>query len=95
MECPEGLYPCKVLAIIPQQYNHFLEETEVVVLPALKPLPGGDSILFCEWIMAKEYEHITVSSVHSSPFVLEIGKGKVSIAVLYAEWASQFTDTSY
>ncbi|MCK7490861.1 MAG: hypothetical protein MZW92_03015 [Comamonadaceae bacterium] len=93
--CPAGLYPCKVLAIIPQQHNDFLEETELIVLPALKPSPGGDSVLFKEWIMAKDYQHINVSSVHSSPFVLEIGKGKVSVAVPYAEWPSQFTDTSY
>ena len=93
--CPAGPYPCKLLAIIPQQHNEFLEETELIVLPALKPSRGGDSVLFKEWIMAKNYVNINVSSVLSSPFVLEIGKGKVSVAVPYAEWPSQFTDTSY
>ena len=94
-ECPAGLYPCKLLAVVPQQLNDFLEETELIVLPCLMPSPEGDSVLFHEWIMAKEYEHIGVSSLDSSPFVLEIGGGKVSIAVPYCEWEEQFVDTSY
>ena len=88
--CPAGPYPCKLLAIIPQQHNEFLEETELIVLPALKPSRGGDSVLFKEWIMAKNYVNINVSSVLSSPFVLEIGKCKVSVAVPYAEWPLQY-----
>jgi hypothetical protein len=31
-----GLYPCKVLAIVPKELNDFLEETEIVVQCALQ-----------------------------------------------------------
>jgi len=92
--CPTGLYPCKVLAVVPCEMNDWLEETELVVHPALKRSPGGDSVLFCEWIMANNYECIPISSVHSSPFVLEIGEGKISVAIPHDDWAGMFTDTS-
>ncbi len=93
-KCPAGMYPCKVLAVVPHQMNEWLKETELVVHPALKRSPGGDSALFCEWIMAKEYEHIPISSVHSSPFVLEIGNGKILVAIPHEDWAGMFTETS-
>jgi len=93
-KCPAGVYPCKVLAVVPCLINDWLKETELVVHPALKRNPAGDSVLFREWTMAKDYERVPISSVHSSPFVLEIGNGKISVAIPHEDWAGAFTDTT-
>ena len=45
--------------------------------------------------MSQGYECISVSSVNSSAFVLEIGDGKISVAVPYSEWPGLFTDATY
>jgi hypothetical protein len=45
--------------------------------------------------MSQGLECISVSSIDSSTFVLEIGDGKKSVAVPYSEWPGLFTDATY
>jgi hypothetical protein len=94
-EYAAGLYPCKVVAIVPFQVNDFLEETELVVQCALDRAPEKDSVLFKEWTLSDSYECVPTSSVDSLAFVLNIGNNKISVAIPYSEWPQEFTDTSY
>jgi hypothetical protein len=89
---PNGNYPCKVLAIIPKQYNTFMEETSILVQSALVHTEN-DSVLFTEWELMEGYIVVPIDSIHESVFVLEIGNNKISVALPYSEWPSCFTDT--
>jgi hypothetical protein len=91
---PEGNYPCKVMAIVPKQYNAFLVETEVIVQSA-QSRTNNDSVLFVEWELMVGYHVVPVSSIGESLFVLELGSNKIAVALSYSEWPSCFTDTSY
>jgi hypothetical protein len=62
---------------------------------ALQQHHEGDSVLFKEWTMSQGFECISVSSIDSSAFVLEIGDGKISVAVPYSKWPGLFTDAMY
>jgi hypothetical protein len=90
---PEDNYPCKVMAIVPNQYNAFLEETEVIVQSA-QSRTDSDSVLFVEWELMEGCHVVPVSSIGQSLFVLELGSNKIAVALSYSEWPSCFTDTS-
>jgi hypothetical protein len=83
-----------VLAILPQQHNSFLGETEVVVKCA-QSKTKKDSVLFHEWTLMDEYYIVSVSSIVGNIFVLELGMNKISVALSYSDWPSCFTDTKY
>jgi len=89
---PNGNYPCKVLAIIPKQYNTFIEETSILVQSALARTEN-DSVLFTEWELMDGYIVVPIDSIHESVFVLELGHNKISVALPYSEWPSCFTHT--
>jgi hypothetical protein len=92
---PEDNYPCKVMAIIPNQHNAFLNETAVIVQSA-QAWMGNDSVLFVEWELMVGYHIVAVSSIVESLFVLELGRSnRIAVALSYSEWPSCFTDTSY
>jgi hypothetical protein len=82
------------MAIVPNQYNAFLEETEVIVQSA-QSRTNNDSVLFVEWELMEGYHVVPVSSIGQSLFVLELGGNKIAVALSYSEWPSCFTDTSY
>ena len=92
---PTGLYPCKVVVVVPHEKNDFLNEMQLVVQCSTQHSEEGDSVLFKEWKMSEVYECISASSVNSSLFVLEVGEGKIPAAVPYSEWPGLFMDTSY
>ena len=90
---PDDNYPCKVLAIIPKQHNTFLDETLLVVQSA-QSRTFRDSKLFTEWSLMDGYHIVSVGSVKESLFVLELGIGKIAVALPYSEWPSRFTKTN-
>jgi hypothetical protein len=94
MAFPEGIYPCKVMAIVPKQRNAFLEETAVVVRSA-QARTGNDSVLFSEWQLCDGYHIVQLSSILESIFVLELASDRIAVALSYSEWPSCFTDTCY
>jgi hypothetical protein len=91
---PEGNYPCKVMTILPQQKNDFLEETLVVVHSSHSRTRQG-SVLFTQWTLMDGYIVVPISSIVESVFVLELGGNKIAVATPYYEWPSKFTNTSY
>ena len=90
---PEGKYPCKVFAIVPKQYNSFLEETHILVKSALAHT-HKDSVLFHEWTLMDHYLLVPIDSLDKSLFVLELGNNKIAVARQYSEWPREFTDTT-
>jgi hypothetical protein len=90
---PGGLYPCKVLAIVPKQFNPCLDETHILVKSALAPTQN-DSVLFTEWKLLDGYLFVPIDSIEESIFVLELSHDKIAVALHYSEWPSQFTDTT-
>jgi hypothetical protein len=94
MAFPEGIYPCKVMAIVPKQRNAFLEETALVVRSA-QARTGNDSVLFSEWQLCDGYHIVQLSSIFGSIFVLELASDRIAVALSYSEWPSCFTDTCY
>ena len=91
---PEGNYPCKVMTILPQQRNEFLEETLVVVQSSHSRTRKG-SVLFTQWSLMDGYIVVPISSIVETVFVLELGGNKIAVALPYSEWPSMFTNTSY
>jgi hypothetical protein len=91
---PNDKYPCKVLAIMPKQYNSFVEETSILVQSALGRTQN-DSALFTEWELMEGYIVVPIDSIHESVFVLELGNNKIAVALPYSEWPSCFTDSMY
>jgi hypothetical protein len=89
---PNGNYPCKVLAIIPKQYNPFIEETSILVQSALARTEN-DSVLFTKWELMEGYIVVPIDSIYESVFVLELGYNKISVALPYSQWPSCFTVT--
>jgi hypothetical protein len=90
---PKGNYPCKVLAILPQQHNSFLPETEVIVQCAGSQTKK-DSVLFEEWTVMDGYYIVSVTAILESLFVLELGSNKIAVALSFSKWPSCFTDTT-
>jgi hypothetical protein len=82
------------MAIVPKEYNAFLEETEVIVQSA-QSRTNNDSVLFVEWELMAGYHVVAVSSIVESLFVLELGSNRIAVALSYSEWPTCFTDTSY
>jgi hypothetical protein len=82
------------MAIVPKQYNAFLEETEVIVQSA-QSRTNNDSVLFVEWELMEGYHVVPLSSIGQSLFALELGSNKIAVALSYSEWPCCFTDTSY
>ena len=74
------------MAILPQQQNEFLEETEIIVQSAQAHTPGNDSILFVEWELMDGYYVVSPSSIVESLFVLEIEENRIAVALSYSEW---------
>ena len=87
-----GLYPCKVLAVVTTEKNKFLAQTELVVLSASAHDEKQDSVLFEAWTLMEEYLCVPVESIHSSVFVLERGKGRISCCLDPSQWPSKFTN---
>jgi hypothetical protein len=92
-EVPRGMYPCKVLAIVPKQFNSFLDETNILVKSALVRT-RKDSALFTEWKLMDDYLFVPIDSLEQSAFVLVLSDDKIAVALQYSEWASKFTDTT-
>jgi hypothetical protein len=90
---PGGMYPCKVLAIVPKQFNPFLNETHILVKRALARTQN-DSVLFTEWKLMDDYLFVPIDSIDQSVFVMELSHDKIAVALQYSEWPSQFTDTT-
>jgi hypothetical protein len=90
---PKGEYPCKVLAVLPQQKNSFLRETELIVKCAGSKTKKG-SVLFEEWTLVDGYFSVSVTAILKSIFVLEMPGNKIAVACSYSEWPSFFTETS-
>ena len=90
---PEGKYPCKVFAIVPKQYNSFLEETHILVKSGLART-HKDSVLFREWTLMDHYLLVPIDSLDESLFVLELANNKIAVARQYSEWPREFTDTT-
>ena len=90
----EGNYPCKVLAILPEQHNSFLEET-IVIIKCAQSKTKKDSVLFEEWTLMDGYYIVPVSCIVENIFVLELGSNKIAVALPYTKWPSCFMDTSY
>jgi hypothetical protein len=90
---PGGMYPCKVLAIVPKQFNPFLDETHILVKSALIHTQN-DSVLFTEWKLMDDYLFVPIDSFDQSVFVMELSQDKIAVALQYSEWPSQFTDTT-
>jgi hypothetical protein len=88
---PDGKYPCKVLAIVPKQFNPYLEETHILAKSALART-HNDSVLFTEWMLMDHYLLVPIDSIDQSVFVLELSHDKIAVALQYSEWPAQFTD---
>jgi hypothetical protein len=87
------MYPCKVLAIVPKQFNPFLDETHILVKRALARTQN-DSVLFTEWTLMDDYLFVPIDSIDQSVFVIELSHDKIAVALQYSEWPLQFTDTT-
>ena len=82
---PNDKYPCKVLAIMPKQYNSFVEETSILVQSALARTEN-DSVLFTEWKLMDDYLFVPIDSIDQSVFVMELSHDKIAVALQYSEW---------